>query len=244
MPRYWLSGEEKKLLWKLRGKEIKSDSGDYWRHLIPRTEKELNFMLDMIPENAIEEKRADESFSWEERQTVILPDGTKELRDKIYEANLQSSKWYFDLIQPFTIHPLPDGIPENPYESKEWIPQVYDIATITWRKATRWECEHWNELVNCSNCNHPTIPQFECNVCGEHLSPPLKEVEKRVLSLICILPDTTDYVTSEQEVVESIEEKPEKESETSELEDVVEEKISEKSIEREEDEETKDTSDT
>ena len=199
-------------------------------------------MMDIIPANAIEDYRTDESFSWEEEQTVILPDGTKELNKKIYQANLRSSMWYFVPLHPFTIHLCSDGIPENPYESKSWVPQVYDIANITWRKATRWECEHWDDLVNCTNCNHPTIPQFECNVCGEHLSLPLKEINKRVLSLVCILPDTTDYVTSEQ-VERTVEESEKEESETSELEDVVEEKVSEQVIEREEDEETKVTSD-
>jgi hypothetical protein len=247
MPRYWLTGEEKKLLWKLRGKEPHPDSsGDYWRHLIPRSEKELNFMLDMIPDNAIEEYRSNEAFSWEESQSRVLPDGTKEIRKTIYQANLKSSIWYFIPLQPFAIQPLPDGIPSNHYESKEWIPQVFDIANNTWRKASEWECTHWQDLVNCSSCKHPTIPQFTCNVCGDSLTQPLTDTEKRVLNLICILPDTTDFETTEQVVSEEHEglEEKEQDEESTELEEVVEEQISEKVIEREEDEETKDTSDT
>lgn len=244
MPRYWLSGDEKKLLWKLRGKEVKSDSGDYWAHLIPRTDKELNFMMDMIPDNAIEEERSDESFSWEESQSRILPDGTKEIRKTIYQANLKKSTWYFIPLSPFTIHCLPEGIPNNRYESKEWVPQVFDISNNTWRKTSEWECEHWDELVNCSSCKHPTIPQFNCNVCGESLAQPLVDTEKRVLNLICVLPDTTDFDTTEHVLSEEYEKLEQKDPETSELEDVIEEKVSEVSIEREEDEETKNISDT
>lgn len=236
IPRYWLTGEEKKLLWKLRAQKSRSDSGDNWRHLIPRTEKELDFMLDMIPADAIEECRSNESFSWEERQSKILPDGTKEIRTIIYEANLKSSLWYFKPLQPFTIHSLPDGIPSNHYESREWIPQVFDISNNIWRNASEWECDHWNDLVNCTSCNHPTIPQFNCNVCGDPLSPPLKETEKRVLSLICIIPDTPDFMTTEEEW--ETEEEEEIEEETSELEEVVEEEVSEEVKEKEEDEET------
>jgi hypothetical protein len=243
IPRYWLSGEEKKLLWKLRNKEIHSDSGDYWSHLIPRNDEELNFMLETIPDNAIGDYRTNESFSWKEKQTAILPDGTREIHEIIYQANLQSSMWYFEPLQPFTIHPMPEGIPENPYETKEWIPQVFDVANNTWRKATQWECEHWHELVECSNCHHPTIPQFECNACGDTLKPPLKDVEKRVLNLICILPDTTDFATTEEEVLEEIEPSEEtEERESTEFEDIIEEEVSEELTNGEEDEENKDPS--
>jgi hypothetical protein len=239
LPRYWLSGEEKKLLWKLRDKGLKSDSGDYWRHLIPRNEKELNFLLSIIPDNAVEQERANESFSWKERQTRRLPDGTRELRDIIYTANLKTSLWYFEILHPFTIQPLPEGLDANQYESKEWIPQVFDISNKTWRQTSQRECENWNDLVNCPSCNHPTFPQFECHVCGARIVPPLKEIEKRVLSLICILPDTTDWLEEEEQAIEKPESE-EKEEEPTELEEVIEETVSEEVVEREEDEETKD----
>jgi hypothetical protein len=241
MPRYWLSGEEKKLLWKLRGKEVKSDSGDYWRHLIPRTEQELRFMMDMIPDNAVEKAKSNEAFSWRETQSRILPDGTKEIRTVIFQANLASSMWYFVPLQPFSIHPMPDGIPANPYETKEWIPEVFDIANNTWRNASRWECEHWEDLVNCSSCKHPTIPQFTCNVCGENLVPPLVDIERRILHLICVLPDTPDFVTTEEVISEEVEDK--EELETSELEDIIEEKVKEEQPEREEEDDPKDNKD-
>lgn len=247
MPRYWLSGEEKKLLYKLRTQKARADSGDYWRHLIPRNDKEFEFLTSLISNNAIEEARDNEAFSWREKQTVMLPDGTKELREILFQANLKSSLWYFEAIQPWTLNRLPEGLATNQYESKDWIPQIFDIFNNTWRKASEWESEHWNDLVNCPSCNHPTIPQFQCNVCGENLSSTLKDIEKRVLTLICILPDspeevTTDDINPEETIVEE-EESEEEAKEPTELEDVIEEETSEKVIEREEDEETKETSD-
>jgi hypothetical protein len=242
MPRYWLSGEEKKLLWKLRGKTPKADSSDYWAHMIPRSDEEARLMEDLLPDNAVEEYRDNESFSWEESQSRILPDGTKEIRKVIFQANLKSSMWYFVPLQLFAIHPMPDGIPSNRYETKEWIPQVFDIARNNWRKASEWECDHWSDLVNCSSCKHPTIPQFNCNACGEALVQPLVDTEKRVLNLICILPDTPDLAdldTTENVVSEEYEKAEEEQEEPTELEDVIEEQVSEKPIEREEDEENK-----
>lgn len=55
--------------------------------------------------------------------------------------------------------------------------------------------------------------------------------------MICILPDTPDFATTEEVSSEYIEPK---EGESSELEDVIEEQRSEEQIEREEDEEAKD----
>jgi len=194
-------------------------------------------MLDSIPDDAIEDYRTNEKFSWIEKQSVILPDGTHELRTIMMEAILRNSTWYFTILHPFTLKSRYDGLPENTFEAKEWIPQVFDIAKNNWRKATQWECGHWNDLVNCPSCKHPTIPQFECNVCGDNLTPNLQETEKRVLSLICIIPDSTDFILASGE--EEGENEPEpQEEEASELEEVIEEEVSEEVKEREEDEET------
>jgi hypothetical protein len=232
-----LSGEEKKLLYKIRSTTAKDNSsGEYWRHLIPRTEQEYNSRTDEMPENIIIESRVNERLQWEDRQSVILPDGTKENREVICEAIIPSSEWYFIPLKPFTIKSVLNPIdPKNPYRSKEWRPQILDKKSQDWRDASGWEGEHWDDLVYCPSCSEPTIPQFQCQFCQNSIAPPLIEVEKRVLELYMILPDTPDFELTSSEETEY--EKPEK-PEPTELEDIVEEVVKEEQPEREDEDES------
>lgn len=264
MPRYWLSGEEKKLLWKLRGNKVRSsDSGDYWRHLIPRTNEELEFKLDLVPDNALEEwTKVDTDWIWEDLygeklsqetfdtykkwldavKDYMTPSGITYLPDETLQTKtgIQALLIWVP-IMPFSLKECMNPVSGNRFESREWRPEIMD--TGSWRKATEWECEHWDDLVTCSSCGHPTIPQLQCNVCDAPLIQPLTIPDKRILDLHCILPDFPLW-SAEKTIEEEAEEILEAEGkELTELEDVIEEVISEKPVEREEDEETKDISD-
>lgn len=270
LPRYWLSGEEKKLLYKLRlHKKLRESDGDYWRHLIPRTNEELNMVLETVPVGAWEEIKPippdvwmeelkEEFVSLQEAGEVLDLDEFKEWLENLHVAHkiqpwgeIEETKqtvqktgisgiWIWQELNPFTIHPLPIPLDSKAsrFESREWVPEVRDNGL--WRNASDWEGEHWDELITCQACGHPTIPQFQCNVCGTNLVKPLNDTERRVISVVCILPDIpVEEVLRRYKEEKAKDDAEEKEpEEPTELEDVIEEQTIEQVIEREEDEDT------
>jgi hypothetical protein len=268
LPRYWLSGEEKKLLYKLRQqKKLRQSDSDYWRHIIPRTDEELNLILEIIPVGAWEEEKEIPVDIWEEElkaefvssreagETLIFEefkdylqklheehkiqpwDEIEEKRQKVQKTGI-SGIWFWQELDPFTIHTLrnPTDPKVSRFESREWVPEVRDAGQ--WRNASDWEGEHWNELITCQSCGHPTIPQFQCNVCGANLAQPLKDTEKRVTSLICILPDIpVEEILDRFKAEKEEQKKREEPEEPTELEEIVEEVVDEKQPEREEESE-------
>lgn len=144
-------------------------------------------------------------------------------------------------ITPYTLTEPLNPVSGNRFESREWRPDIKDNGQ--WRKASEWECENWDDLVICQTCGHPTIPQSLCYVCNAQLIQ--LPIEKRILTLHCILPDIAVW-TSEETVAEQAEDILESEGknlgglstssntkESSELEDIIEDNASEVPIERE-----------
>jgi hypothetical protein len=249
--RYWLSGEEKKLLWKLRTKKPIVPDNDYWTHLVPRTDEELNFRLDTIPDTAIEEwTTVPSAWIWEDlnseklskdnydnykdwldaNKKYMTPSGVPYLPDPTLQTKTGvNALLIWTPITPYTLTEPLNPVSGNRFESREWRPDIKDNGQ--WRKASEWECEHWDELVICQLCGHPSIPQSLCYVCNATLVQ--LPITKRVLQLHCILPDISIW-TSEETVADEAEGILEdKNLETTDLEDIIEDK--DKDIEREED---------
>lgn len=193
MPKKYLELEEKKLLVQLRKIQPtkRRSTGTYWKSMIP-SEDDLEFVMETLPDNCIEEEKTNATYSFKVIQTIELPSGVVMEIDRIETKVLPKSYWYYVSLEPYILEPLPEGNESNRYESNEWVPELFHKNT--WRKCSEHECRHWADLIYCPFCGRP-IWELErphrCFLCkgiiGTHTA--VQKVKKRVLQLVCILPD-------------------------------------------------------